>query len=76
MSDAPPPSGTDRQAHKRYLEYRERHAYFGKSEKLLTLAEYLPAEAELVELEAKGEDGRDDEEEVRFAELARVLFRD
>ena len=75
MSDAPS-SRTDPQAHKRYLEYRDRHSYFGKSEKLLTLAEYTPLEKELGELEAKGEDGRDDEEEVRFAELARVLFRD
>jgi hypothetical protein len=77
MSDAaPPPSGTDRQAHKRYLEYRDRHGYFGKMEKILTLAEYIPAEAELAALEAKGEDARDDEEEVRFVELAKVLFRD
>jgi hypothetical protein len=75
MSDAPP-SGTDRQAHKRYLEYRDRHAYFGKTERLLSFAEYVPLEAELAVLEAKGEDGRDDEEEARFAVVARVLFRD
>ena len=75
MSDAPA-SRTDPQAHKRYLEYRDRHSYFGKTEKLLTLAEYTPLEKELAELESKGEDGRDDEEEARFAELARVLFRD
>jgi hypothetical protein len=66
----------DRQAHKRYLEYRDRHSYFGKTEKVLTLAEYIPLEIELSELEIKGEDGRDDEEEARFAELARILFRD
>jgi len=75
MSDAPP-SGMDRQAHKRYLEYRDRHSYFGKMERLLTLVEYVPLEKELAELEFKGEDGRDDEEEVRFQELAKVLFRD
>jgi hypothetical protein len=75
MSD-PPAGPTDRQTHKRYLEYRERHGYFGKAEKLLTLAEYIPLEKELAELEAKGEDGRDDEEEARFAEVAKVLFRD
>ena len=75
MSD-PPPSRTDRQAHKRYLEYRDRHGYFGKAEKLLTLEDYIPLEKELAELEAKGEDGRDDEEQVRFAELAKALFRD
>jgi hypothetical protein len=75
MSDAPP-SGTDRQVHKRYLEYRDRHAYFGKVERLLTLAEYIPLEIELAELESKGEDHRDDEEEARFAAVARILFRD
>ncbi|CAN5922950.1 hypothetical protein BH11MYX4_BH11MYX4_54140 [soil metagenome] len=75
MSDAPP-SGMDRQAHKRYLEYRDRHSYFGKMEQVLPLAEYIPLEIELSELEIKGEDGRDDEEEARFAELARILFRD
>ena len=75
MSDRPA-GPTDPQAHKRYLEYRDRHSYFGKSERLLTLAEFVPMEKELAELDAKGEDGRDDEEEVRFAELARALFRD
>jgi hypothetical protein len=75
MSD-PPPSRTDRATHKRYLEYRDRHSYFGKSERLLTMEEYVPLEHELAELEAKGEDGRDDEEEVRFAALAKILFRD
>ena len=66
----------EQQAHKRYLEYRERHVYFGKSERLLTLAEYGPLEIELKALVAKGEDARDDEEEARFDELAKVLFRD
>ena len=75
MSDAPP-SGIDRQAHKRYLEYRDRHSYFGKVERLLTLAEYIPLEIELSALELKGEDHRDDEEEARFAIVARILFRD
>ena len=75
MSDAPP-SGNDRQVHKRYLEYRDRHSYFGKVERLLTLAEYIPLEIELAELEIKGEDHRDDEEEARFAVVARILFRD
>lgn len=65
----------DPATHKRYLEYRDRHAYFGKSERLLSMAEYGPAETELAALEAKGE-SRDDEEEARFAVLARVLFRD
>jgi hypothetical protein len=67
---------TDPLLHKRYLEYRERHGYFGKAERILTLAEYGPLEKELSELEAKGEEARDDEEAARFDELAKVLFRD
>lgn len=65
----------DQRAHKRYLEYRERHGYFGKSERLLSLAEYGLLEPELTALDAKG-DRRDDDEEARFEELARMLFRD
>ena len=75
MSNAPA-SRPDPQAHKRYLEYRDRHSYFGKAEKILTLEEFVPREKELAALEALGEDARDDEEQVRFAELAKVLFRD
>ena len=62
--------------HKRYLDYRERHVYFGKSEKLLPLAEFVPLDEEHAALEKKGEGGRDDEEEARFEEVARLLFRD
>ena len=65
----------DQQAHKRYLEYRERHAYFGKAERLLTLTEYTLLEPELTALDAKG-DTRDDDEEERFDVLAKLLFRD
>jgi hypothetical protein len=72
-----PPSGrTDPATHKRYLEYRARHAYFGKQLPLLTLAEFCASEAEYAVLDAKGEDGRDDEESERHAELAKLLFRD
>ena len=73
MSDLP---RTDPQAHKRYLEYRDRHSYFGRAEKILKLADYVPLEKELADLEAKGEELRDDEEEARYTELARMLFRD
>lgn len=66
----------DPQTHKRYLEYRERHAYFGGRTKLLSADEFAAADKEQRELEAKGEDGRDDEEEARWAELSKVLFRD
>jgi hypothetical protein len=67
---------SDPAVHKRYLDYRDRHEYFGKLLKLLTMAEFVPLDAEQRELEAKGEDGRDDEEEARFEEVSRVLFRD
>ena len=80
MSSAPPPSGrterTDPAAHKRYLEYRDKHVYFGKQAKQLTMAEFAVLEPEFLALEAKGEDARDDEEAERWQELARVLFKD
>jgi hypothetical protein len=75
MSDFPA-RRVDPEVHKRYLEYRERHVYFGKLEKLFTMAEFTPLDAEHNGLDAKGERGRDDEEESRFEELGRVLFRD
>lgn len=74
MSDLPGP--IDHQVHKRYLEYRERHSYFGRNEKILSLGDYAPLEKEFAVLAAKGEHGRDDEEEQRFETLARILFRD
>lgn len=74
---APPSGPVDRAVHKRYLDYREKHAYFGNQiTKLLTMAEFLPLDAEHLALDAKGEDGRDDEEEARWAEVASLLFRD
>lgn len=66
----------DPETHKRYLDYRERHTYFGARMKLLTPAEFEAADREQRELDAKGEDGRDDEEEARWQELSKVLFRD
>lgn len=68
---------TDQAVHKRYLDYRERHAYFGNQiTKLLTMAEFVPLDAEHLALDAKGEDVRDDEESARFEEVAALLFRD
>lgn len=66
----------DPAVHKRYLEYRERHEYFGKSTKLLGWAEFVPLDAEHLMLDAKGEDNRDDDEAARFDEISTVLFRD
>jgi hypothetical protein len=65
----------DRETHQRYLDYRERHGYFGATTPLLTRDKFLEADAEHRALDAKGE-ARDDEEEQRWAELAKLLFRD
>jgi hypothetical protein len=66
----------DRETHARYLEYRERHRYFGGSTKMLGAAEFEPLDREQRALDMKGEDARDDEEEARYVELSKVLFRD
>jgi hypothetical protein len=67
----------DPAVHKRFLEYRELYIYFAKGVKApqLTAAEFSDADAEHRALTAKG-DARDDEEDVRFEELAKLLFRD
>lgn len=76
MSSVPPSGRTDPATHKRYLDYREKHVYFGKLTKQLSMAEFEALEAEFAVLEAKGEDARDDEEAERWEEVARLLFRD
>ena len=76
MSGAPPSGRTAPAVHKRYLEYRDKHVYFGKLAKQLTMAEFAALEAEFLVLEAKGEDARDDEEAERWEEVAKLLFRD
>jgi hypothetical protein len=65
----------DRDTHQRFLDYRERHAYFGGTAALLTREQFLVADAEQRELDAKGEK-RDDDEEARYNELSKLLFRD
>lgn len=66
----------DPATHKRFLDYRERHRYFGKRLQLLTMAEFEAADKEHRALDAKGEEGRDEEEQARYDELSRVLLRD
>ncbi len=66
----------DPATHKRFLDYRERHRYFGRRLKLLTMAEFEAADKEHRALDAKGEGGRDDEEQARYDELSRLLLRD
>ena len=49
---SPPPSGrTDPAAHKRYLEYRDKHGYFGKMTPQLSMADFEALEAEFVVLD-------------------------
>ena len=66
----------DPATHKRFLDYRERHKYFGKRIPLLSMAEFEPLDKEYRVLDAKGEEGRDDEEEQRWTELSRLLLCD
>jgi hypothetical protein len=65
----------DARVHKRFLDYRESHQYFGKLVPILDYDAFAKLDEELLELEKKG-DSRDDEEEARLAELASILFRD
>jgi hypothetical protein len=65
----------DPASHKRYLDYRERHAYFGRRLALMTMAEFVAAEKEYQELAARAAE-RDDDDEARFALLERLLLRD
>jgi hypothetical protein len=62
------------EAHKRYLDYRERHDYFGRRLEMLTMQQFTDAENELAHLAAQPE--RDDEDEARLRELSLVLLRD
>ena len=69
-------SGVDPATHRRYLEYRERHQYFGDNAPALGREEFLAADAEHLPLDQKGEDARDDDEEARWQELSKLLLRD
>jgi len=64
----------NRETHARFLEYRDRHTYFGRGA-ALDMQAFEKANAELEDLEKKGE-RRDDEEEARWAELVKLLLLD
>jgi hypothetical protein len=66
----------DANVHKRFLDYRERHVYFGKKVPILDYEQFAKLDAEQRELDKIGEDARDDEEEARFRALCLLLFRD
>ena len=63
--------------HKRFLEYRERYVYFGAETRrpVLTPEAFVAADDEQRALARRG-DARDDDEEARFVELSKLLFRD
>jgi hypothetical protein len=61
--------------HKRFLDYRDRHVYFGRKKPMVSAAEFEAMDAEYQALLVKGEE-RDDEEEARFAEVAFSLHLD
>lgn len=65
----------DHVGHKKYLEYRERHSYFGAQRRALSREEFAEADAAWSEL-ARAGSSRDDEDEVRYAELSALLHRD
>ncbi|HXN31438.1 MAG TPA: hypothetical protein VN894_06225 [Polyangiaceae bacterium] len=67
----------DPQAHRRFLDYRERFSYFEKELRapMLSYDEFAAAEVEQRALEARA-DARDDEEEARFVELTKRLLLD
>ncbi|HEY8074633.1 MAG TPA: hypothetical protein VIF62_10990 [Labilithrix sp.] len=65
----------DRNTHQRYLDYRDRHGYFGAQQKVLGMDEFAKLDAEHAALAAR-EGQRDDDEEERFAELTKLLLRD
>ena len=65
----------DRKTHQRYLDYRDRHGYFGARLKQLTMDEFAELDAEHAVLAAR-EGQRDDEEEARFEELSKLLLLD
>jgi len=66
----------DANVHKRFLDYRERHVYFGKKIPILDYDQFAKLDTEQRELEQVGEDNRDEEEEARFRALSLILFRD
>ena len=64
----------EREANRRYLDYRETYGYFARGERCLSLAEFTACDAELAALTAK--ESLDDEEDARREELEKILYRD
>jgi hypothetical protein len=69
----------DRDLHKRYLDYRDKHVYFGhpdgRQTPVLGPEAFADADAELRALRAKGA-ARSPAEEARSLDLEKLLFLD
>jgi hypothetical protein len=69
----------DRDVHKRYIDYREKHVYFGhpagKQTPVLSPEAFATADAEYRALRTRGA-ARTAAERARFAELEALLFYD
>jgi hypothetical protein len=61
--------------HKRYLDYRDRHVYFGRKKPMMSATDFEPLDGEYQTLLQAGE-ARDDEEDARFAEVCSLLHLD
>jgi hypothetical protein len=59
--------------HKRFLDYRDLHVYFGSKKPAMGWDSFHQLDNEYKELVSRK---RDDEEEVRFEELGNLLHRD
>jgi hypothetical protein len=68
----------DPKTHRRFLDYRERHAYFGRDDlkKPLTMQEFAAFDAEYAALVARPRAELGQAGSERLAELMRVLLRD
>ncbi len=61
--------------HSDYLDYRDRHVYFGQNKPPMTFEAFAPLELEWRELESLG-DARSAEQELRYVELSQALHHD
>ncbi len=59
--------------HRRYLDYIDRFEYFGRAKTKMSQETFVKLDSEYLELLNRK---REDEEEVRFAEIANELLRD
>lgn len=68
------PSPMTPEKHRQYLDYLAQYEYFGRRLPKLGMDEFEASDREYHELAAKT--SRDDDDEARLEELAKLLFRD